>query len=240
MTSAADARPSFNCATTRTFRETAVCRDKQLAGLDRDIAGAYSRALARFDKADASALRKDQQDFLTSIDWGFEHLLAFSQGGEATEDELNAALKERDGPVAELKEELKRRLYFLKSLEPDRKTPIGEWANASSTQISVTQQDHTFIVGFDASSFGWTRYNCQFQARFTMSDGELKADAAKNLDIDRDYHNRLTLRQLGARLELRETEDENTFDGWTCPHRPQLQEVLFPVRSAHYAKKALN
>src|SRR5262249_25285368 len=164
-TGMAHAQPSFDCTTAKTFREKAVCRARRLAGLDRDIARAFASALARLDLAGAAALRKDQQTFLIGIDEGFDRLLYWGHGTEATEDELNEALRNREGAVADLADELKRRLDFLKSLEPGRQTPTGTWQNAS-TRISVTPKKDRFIVGFDAGTFGWTRYNCQFEAGF--------------------------------------------------------------------------
>ena len=45
----ASAEPSFDCATAKTIREKAVCRDPRLARLDTEIAKAYATALARLD-----------------------------------------------------------------------------------------------------------------------------------------------------------------------------------------------
>jgi uncharacterized protein YecT (DUF1311 family) len=229
LATAAGAEPSFDCTTAKTFREKVVCRDQRLTRLDVDMAKAFAGALARLDPSDAAALRKDQRDFLEGIDAGFEHQLAFGHGAEASESDLKGALKERDGLIAGLADELKQRSAFLKSLEPTRKAPIGSWQNAT-TRVSVSRGQGGLVVGFEAGNYGWTRYNCEFEAQVAMHGGELVADSAKNLDVDVDYANRLTLRQLGARLELRETADQQAFNGWTCPHRPELHEVLFPVR----------
>jgi hypothetical protein len=121
---------------------------------------------------------------------------------------------------------------LLKSLDPARKTPVGSWKN-STTAIVVTAQNDGFVVTFDADSFGFTRSSCQFEARFAMHDGALRADVATNKDIDEDRHNQLTLSRHGAILELREVAaPDDKFDGWTCPHRAELHEVLFPIRAA--------
>jgi uncharacterized protein YecT (DUF1311 family) len=225
----AAAAPSFNCATAKTYREKAVCRDDRLARLDDEMSRAFAAALARLDPGGAEALRKDQRDFLEGIDVGFDHLLASGHGAEATERDLARALGNRGGSIAGLADELGQRSRFLKSIEPGRKTPIGTWQNATS-RLSVRQRDGRLVVGFEANTFGWARYHCEFEAEVVRRDDALEADAARNLDVDTEYANRLTLRQHGARLELRETVAEDKFNGWTCPHRSELNEVLFSVR----------
>jgi uncharacterized protein YecT (DUF1311 family) len=226
----ASAEPSFDCATAKTFREKAVCRDQRLARFDVDMAKAYAGAVARLDPAAAAALRKDQHDFLEGIDAGFEYQLGFGRGAEATESDLKGALKAHGGPIAGLEDEMKQRSEFLRSLDPGRKVPVGHWQNAT-TRVSVTTRQGALIVGFEAGTFGWTRYNCEFEAQIAPHGRELVADTARNLDIDTDYHNRLTFRQHGAVFELHETAaSEQEFNGWTCPHRPELNEVLLPVR----------
>src|SRR5215471_13054752 len=94
---AAASEPSFNCATAKSFREKAMCRDQRLARLDGEMSKAYAATLARIDPSDAAALRKDQRDFLEGIDVGFDYLLAFGHGTEATERDLARALKNRGG-----------------------------------------------------------------------------------------------------------------------------------------------
>jgi uncharacterized protein YecT (DUF1311 family) len=225
MACTAGAAPSFDCAATTTYREEAVCRDKWLASLDQDIAGAYARALARLDSADAARLRQDQRDFITAIDIGFEHTLMLADGG--LEHALEEALAHRSEVIGELEEEMGKRLRFLRSLELGRQTLTGKWRNASA-ELTVTRENAAFAVVFAAGTFGFAHYSCDFEARFVADSGGLKAGAAKHLQTDEEVHNELTLQRRGATLELREIEKE-TSERRVCPRSPDLRVVLFPV-----------
>ena len=234
----ASAEPSFGCATAKTIREKAVCRDPRLARLDTEIAKAYAAALAHLDPATAVALRKDQRAFLDAIDTGFDYDLSFGHGDEATERDLKEALRYRNrdrsnnGKIAGLEGEMKRRLELLGAIEPGRKTPVGLWQN-TTTRVSVTEQQDKLVFGFQAGNYGWSRYNCELSADLAQRGGVLEADTVSNLDISANYHNRLTLAQLGARMDLKEAgAGDKNFNGWTCPHRPELNETLFAVRSS--------
>ena len=58
------ARPSFNCASARTRGEIAVCADAQLAALDRQMAGQYSRAIAGASPEQRAILQRTRDRFL--------------------------------------------------------------------------------------------------------------------------------------------------------------------------------
>jgi hypothetical protein len=70
-----------------------------------------------------------------------------------------------------------------RSIEPARKTPLGNWRNAT-TRVSVTERQGALIVSFEAETFGWTRYHCEFEAKVVPREGELVAETARNLDVD--------------------------------------------------------
>ncbi len=226
--------PSFDCATAKTVREKAVCRDQKLARLDSEIAKAYAAALARLEPATATALRKDQRAFLDAIDTGFDYDLSFGHGDQATERDLKEALRNRsgNGKIAGLAYEMQRRLGILQAIEPGRRGPVGIWQN-TTTRVAVTQQQDKLVMMFQAGNYGWTRYNCELKADLMQHGDTLEAGTVSNLDISTDYHNPLTLVQHGARMELTEGgADDKNFNGWSCPRRPELDEVLFAVRTS--------
>jgi len=64
QTGAAESRPSFNCASSKTPTEKLVCRDAELASLDRGMALAYRSALQELPTERATALRREQQEWL--------------------------------------------------------------------------------------------------------------------------------------------------------------------------------
>jgi len=232
----AGAAPSFDCATVTTPREKAVCRDRRLANLDREMAAAYATALARLEGADVARLRQDQRDFLSAIDNGFEHLLLGHANGtdeEALNDALNEALSDvperHRNLIGELEDELGKRMHFLRSLDPSRKTPTGKWQNASTT-LSVARDKTGYTVAFETSLFGFSRYNCEFVTHFVIDRGGLRADTAKGWNGE-DVHNLYTLQRRGATLELREAaiRASDQWNGWVCQHDSELHRVLFPV-----------
>ena len=63
-TAPATAQPSFNCRHARTRGEVAVCRDPDLAALDRQMAGEYYRALAAADRRQRAILTTTRDSFL--------------------------------------------------------------------------------------------------------------------------------------------------------------------------------
>ncbi len=239
MVCPAGAAPSFDCMADLNFREKAVCRDQRLASLDQDMAAAYARATARLDSADAAKLRQDQRDFLSAIDSGFEHLL-LGHAGNTSEDALNDALDKALSDVAErhrnligeIEDEMGRRVRFLRSLDPGRRTLTGKWQNASTT-LSVTRDGAEYAVAFKTFLPGFSRYNCEFVARFATDRGGLRADAARS-PPDEEVPNRYTLQRRGATLELRETamQPSDRWNQWICRHDSELHRVLFPVSEA--------
>ena len=61
-------RPSFNCRYARTWGEIAVCRNGQLAALDRQMATEYYRAISRGDPRQRRLLTSSRDDFLRNRD----------------------------------------------------------------------------------------------------------------------------------------------------------------------------
>lgn len=59
-----NARPSFNCRYARTRGEVAVCRDPELAALDRQMAGQYYRAIAAADRRQREILTATRDSFI--------------------------------------------------------------------------------------------------------------------------------------------------------------------------------
>ncbi len=64
------AAPSFDCKRASSIAEKEICGIPELEGLDRDIAGSFTQALAVLSAADADALRADQRAWLTRDDCG--------------------------------------------------------------------------------------------------------------------------------------------------------------------------
>jgi uncharacterized protein YecT (DUF1311 family) len=62
------AAPSFDCKRASSIAEKEICGMPELEGLDRDIAGSFTQALAVLSAADADALRADQRAWLKSRD----------------------------------------------------------------------------------------------------------------------------------------------------------------------------
>ncbi len=58
--------PTFSCATTKRAVEKAICSDKELSQLDRDMNTAYQLALSQAKGARAAALRQEQRTFVTT------------------------------------------------------------------------------------------------------------------------------------------------------------------------------
>jgi tetratricopeptide (TPR) repeat protein len=66
-------KPSFDCATARRKVERAICADPELADLDRQIQGAYTRLVAeRINPQHARQLQQEQQDYISrrNADYG--------------------------------------------------------------------------------------------------------------------------------------------------------------------------
>jgi uncharacterized protein YecT (DUF1311 family) len=62
------AAPSFDCRRASSIAEKEICGLPELEGLDRDIAAAFTQALAVLSAADADALRADQRAWLKTRD----------------------------------------------------------------------------------------------------------------------------------------------------------------------------
>jgi uncharacterized protein YecT (DUF1311 family) len=63
-----DAAPSFDCKRASSIAEKEICGLPELEGLDRDIAAAFTQALAALSAAGADALRADQRAWLKTRD----------------------------------------------------------------------------------------------------------------------------------------------------------------------------
>jgi len=59
-------KPSFNCATARRKVEKAICANPELADLDRQVQGAYVRAVAeKMTPQQARKLRREQEEYIS-------------------------------------------------------------------------------------------------------------------------------------------------------------------------------
>jgi hypothetical protein len=173
-------------------------------------------------------LRKDQRDFPSAIDDGFGSSPA--TGDDAAESAFIDAIKDRNEVIRGLEEQLRKRLWFLRSLEPGRQTLTGKWQNATD-ELSLTRKQTAFAVTFSTTAYGWARYGCDFKARFVIDRGGLRAGAARHEQTEEEVHNEMTLQRLGVALELRETQEEPLVR-WVCPRSARLRPVLFPVGAA--------
>ena len=57
-------KPSFDCATARKRVQKAICADPELANLDREVQGAYARAVAGKPPQQARTLRREQEEYI--------------------------------------------------------------------------------------------------------------------------------------------------------------------------------
>ncbi|MET4389308.1 tetratricopeptide (TPR) repeat protein [Bradyrhizobium sp. F1.4.3] len=65
-------KPSFNCAGVRRPVEKAICANRELADLDREVFASFSRVLREARNAgEAKALQREQDDFITRRNAGF-------------------------------------------------------------------------------------------------------------------------------------------------------------------------
>ena len=64
----AQAAPSFDCKRASTIVEKEICGVPELGDLDRDVAAAFTQAIAALSSADADALRADQRAWLKDRD----------------------------------------------------------------------------------------------------------------------------------------------------------------------------
>lgn len=89
-------RASFDCATARPGAEQIVCSDPVLAADDRELAGAYRRAL-QSGAAPPGALRADQRDWMAIREDAARHSRrALDQVYRQRIDELNGIAEESD------------------------------------------------------------------------------------------------------------------------------------------------
>src|SRR5262249_9688760 len=65
--------PSFDCTAAAQAAEKAICSDKDLARVDREMDAAYQAALGRLDQKKADALRREQRTFLANRNRQFGH-----------------------------------------------------------------------------------------------------------------------------------------------------------------------
>jgi len=65
-------KPSFNCARASRAVEKAICRDRELADLDREIFGSNARAVREArNPAEAKALQREQDEFIARRNAGY-------------------------------------------------------------------------------------------------------------------------------------------------------------------------
>ena len=122
---AAQAAPSFDCASAKAAVERAICADPALADTDQSIAVVYKAALERLDGANAAALRADQRAWLAARN------AAFERG-----DDLKLALDERF--------KMLRATYFAAYRF------LGEWVNHAGSVLIKDRRG--LIVSFRADN----------------------------------------------------------------------------------------
>jgi uncharacterized protein YecT (DUF1311 family) len=107
------AKPSFDCAQSKSVAERMICADPGLAAADAAIAINYAAALKRLDSPARKALAQDQQDFVSYRD----RIAGFDQG--VPKDKQNF-------PIDEF---MRDRAAFLASIEKPDAGFVGSWKN---------------------------------------------------------------------------------------------------------------
>ena len=234
------AQPSFDCATVQTPREVAVCSDAGLAAADRDMTAAWQAAIAHLDGATAKALRKDQENFITDLDYGFVGTVWLKEEppkGRALREAI-ARIKRSTDPgqpdaLTQLGAQIRQRTAFLRALAPaDPAAPYaGLWKNNDTELLAEPAGDGAYDVTYGMSAYGWSKYYCHFTAHFMAAGIDLLAKSAHPTDGDSngDVATNLRLARNGATLVL--DDDPNASNGdkpiTPCPHHPNLNAPLF-------------
>jgi uncharacterized protein YecT (DUF1311 family) len=105
----AQAAPSFDCKRASTIVEKEICGVPELGDLDRDVAAAFTQAIAALSAADADALRADQRAWLKDRD----NCGDLIHGDPPIMADVYVCLKDQmSGRVTRLKAILARKQYF--------------------------------------------------------------------------------------------------------------------------------
>lgn len=237
--------PSFDCATAVEPRERVVCADAGLARADRAMAAAYAEARRRLDPATAALLREDQKTFVGELDDGFNATMWFKGGvpdaAQATAD-LRRAVREREPQIAHLRAEIEARTAFLRAVRPGGGDAVGVFMNTEVIARIGPAVAGVHPVAYAAGSYGWPKYDCGFTAKLRPIAGDLVSETAENSLLG-TRRARMVWHRDGDTLHLDESRDETATGeeaGSTCPHRPQLQDVLFRVDPAQLAASTLH
>lgn len=134
--SPAAAQPSFNCSTAKQPAEKAICKDRKLGELDRDVAKAFAATLGRLDDAARKALREEQRAFVALRDWAFER------------------------PDFDLADYLTARVQHLKLLDPRKRSGFaGVWLSLGGS-VTVEATDGGLDVAIETSDGAVGRWVC--------------------------------------------------------------------------------
>ncbi len=249
--SALGAEPSFDCATAKTAREMATCRDAKVAAADRAMGAAWQAAIARLDAPTAKALREDQRQFISETDGGFDNQLWGKAGPpDSASEKRKAVAALRRGPdddtpetdaLPTLEAQISRRAAFLNAVTPPSDTApfSGLWKNHDGelliepgviTTPRSAPDNATFRVTFGVASFGFAKYQCHFAGIFKLSGDALLAQSAHNNDLDQDIPDNLRIQRDGNMLTLDDDVPHQAKgdDPYTiCPRYPNLTGPLF-------------
>jgi uncharacterized protein YecT (DUF1311 family) len=134
----ASAQPSFNCATAKQPAEKAICKERKLADLDREVAKVFTATLGRLDDAGKKALREEQRAFVALRDWAFER------------------------PDFDLADYLTGRVQHLKLLDPRKRSGFaGVWLSLGGS-VSVEAKDQDLDVAIETTDGAVGRWVCDF------------------------------------------------------------------------------
>jgi uncharacterized protein YecT (DUF1311 family) len=229
------ASPSFDCKTAKTARELATCNDAKLAAADRELAAAWQSVGARLDPATLTAMRKDQQKFLSDLNTGFDSSVWGKAGPPAAAAmRAQVARLKRDAndadddPLTGLDTALRERIAFLRALTP-ASSVAGLWKNADAELLIVPAQNGAYQVTFGMTSYGFEKYSCHFSGTFTGNGDTLVAAAVQNADPDIDDFGAGTIRiaRTGQILTINQPEARTSGAPWLCPRVPGLTGSLF-------------
>lgn len=180
--------PSFDCRKARSGAEKAICRDPELAQLDRHIAARFEVLLNEFDAASAKALRGDQRWFTNIRD------LPFDESSSGVTDDVRRDLKTM----------LEYRAKFLDSIIV-RPAPgmEGIWGNLSGEVQVESRENNAVTVSFNVAEPSQGRWVCDANGSYRGSSGagEVTDPSAPDRVIG--------LVRTGARLDV----EERSIDG---------------------------
>jgi uncharacterized protein YecT (DUF1311 family) len=194
------AGPSFDCRRAQGSVEKAICRNPDLAGLDRAVDRAYRAALQRLgDRPARQALEKEQRLFLKAREVALDH------------------------PDYGLAAFLKDRREFLDSILPPSQGFEGTWRNGFGEITIVRKPDGSFQVSAGNGEWITAHWLCEYDGTGRVVDESLEITPSEP-DIEWE----MILARNGSALRLTERpKGESSVQPPYCGHRGSLDGAYF-------------